>query len=274
MPDAERLLAAYDREVRHAELTSPEPGQHLTTDPPLTRATGGRRGFVSGPPDLGVTGPVLDALIARQTAFFAARGEEFEWKTRSHDRPADLPERLLAAGFTAEDPETVLVAPLGQVGAIAVPPPPAGEVVVREAAGHDDLLRIATLSAAVFGSDEAAVASDLLARARADPGTTTHVVAEADGRFVAASRLELVPGTSFAGLWGGATLPAWRGRGLYRALVARRVEAARTRGVAYLQVDALPTSRPILERLGFTPVTGTTPYVWRPVSRSTGSRTA
>jgi len=264
VPDAARLLAAYDREVRHAELTRPEPGQRLVRDAPLTRLTGGRRGFVSGPPDLGVSGAALDELIARQRDFFAARGEEFEWKTRSHDRPAELPERLLAAGFVAEETETVLIAPLD---AVASSPPPDPSFVVREASGHDDLLRIATLSASVFGSDEAAVAADLLSRSRADDGTTTHVVAEAGGRFVAASRLEVVPGTGFAGLWGGATLPEWRGRGLYRALVSHRVGAARARGVAYLQVDALPTSRPILERLGFTAVTETTPYVWSPVSR-------
>jgi N-acetylglutamate synthase-like GNAT family acetyltransferase len=266
VPDATRLLAAYDREVRQAELTRPEPGQQLTLDAPLARLTGGRRGFVAGPPDLGVSGAELDALIARQRAFFAARGEEFEWKTRSHDRPEDLPERLLAAGFVAEETETVLIAALDEVVRSA---PPSADAVVREAAGHDDLLRIAALTASVFGNDEAAVAADLLSRSRADAEaeTTVHVVAEADGRFVAASRLEVVPGTGFAGLWGGATLPEWRGRGLYRALVARRVGAARARGVDYLQVDALPTSRPILERLGFTAVTETTPYVWSPPRR-------
>ncbi|GAA3570261.1 GNAT family N-acetyltransferase [Amycolatopsis ultiminotia] len=264
MRQATRLLAAYDTELRPAELTRPEPGLRLSTDGPLTRLTGGRRGLVAGPPDLGVHGADLESLIARQCAFFAARGEEFEWKTRGHDRPADLPERLLAAGFTAEPTETVLIAP---AEAIAATTPPDDGVRVREASGPDDLLRIATLSARVFGHDEAAVAADLLARARADTGITTHVVAEVDGRFVSAARLELVPGTGFAGLWGGATLPGWRGRGLYRALVAHRVRVARAHGVRYLLVDALPTSRPILQRLGFVAVTTTTPYARLPISR-------
>ena len=35
-------------------------------------------------------------------------------------------------------------------------------------------------------------------------------------------------------------------------------------GVHYLQVDASEASRPILERLGFTPITTTTPYIWTP----------
>ncbi|WP_326835919.1 GNAT family N-acetyltransferase [Amycolatopsis rhabdoformis] len=255
------LLAAYDTEVRTAELTTAEPGTTLLRDGPVARIVGARRGQVVGLPDLGVTGPELDALIERQVRFFAARDEKFEWKTRAHDRPASLPDRLLAAGFSPEETETVLIAP---VSAIAASAPPSDSVVVREATGEADLRRIAALSATVFGSSEAAVARELLARAAEDQGSTVHVITEAAGRVVSAARLELVAGTSFAGLWGGATLPEFRGRGLYRALVAHRVGVARTRGVRYLQVDALPPSRPILERLGFTAVTTTTPYVRDP----------
>jgi hypothetical protein len=39
---------------------------------------------------------------------------------------------------------------------------------------------------------------------------------------------------------------------------------AREPGIRYLQVDASPDSRPILERLGFLALTTTTPYIWRP----------
>lgn len=65
-------------------------------------------------------------------------------------------------------------------------------------------------------------------------------------------------------LWGGATLPAWRGRGIYRALVAHRAKLAAERGRRYIETDASDDSRPILERLGFVAVTTTTPYVWSP----------
>jgi GNAT superfamily N-acetyltransferase len=92
-------------------------------------------------------------------------------------------------------------------------------------------------------------------------------------------------GTEFATFWGGFTLPAWRGRGLYRALVAHRAKLATERGRRYIQVDASDASRPILERLGFVAVTTTTPYVWSPSppgaevnaddgSAGTGSRNA
>jgi GNAT superfamily N-acetyltransferase len=91
-------------------------------------------------------------------------------------------------------------------------------------------------------------------------------VAEAGDELVAAAWIVFRPGTEFAGLLGGSTREAWRGRGIYRALVARRAALARARGVRYLQVDASDDSRPILERLGFAGVTETTPYVWAPAS--------
>jgi GNAT superfamily N-acetyltransferase len=90
------------------------------------------------------------------------------------------------------------------------------------------------------------------------------VVAMAGDEPVSAARVEFVPGTEFAGLWGGGTVPAWRQKGIFKALVAYRAGLAADRGYRYLQVDALPTSRPILVRLGFQPVARTTPYVFTP----------
>ena len=89
-------------------------------------------------------------------------------------------------------------------------------------------------------------------------------VAEAGDLTVSAGWVRFPSETEFVTLWGGATLPAWRGRGIYRALVARRAKLAAERGRRYIEVDASDDSRPILERLGFVPVTTTTPYVWSP----------
>jgi len=80
---------------------------------------------------------------------------------------------------------------------------------------------------------------------------------------VAAARLELYDGTQFAGVWGDSTLPTHRGRGIFRALVAHRAAITRERAFRYMQADALETSRPLFERLGFAALTTTTPYVWR-----------
>lgn len=59
---------------------------------------------------------------------------------------------------------------------------------------------------------------------------------------------------AFAGLYSGGTIPEYRSRGAYRALVAARAAVARRRGYRFLIVDARETSRPILQRLGFEPL--------------------
>ena len=90
---------------------------------------------------------------------------------------------------------------------------------------------------------------------------TTVVLAEVGGTVVCAGWVRYIRGTDFATLWGGSTLPDWRGQGIYKALVRYRAHLALTRGSSLLQVDASEDSRPILQRCGFVAVTTTTPYV-------------
>ena len=85
-------------------------------------------------------------------------------------------------------------------------------------------------------------------------------VAEAGGRVVSAGRLEPVADSDFAGIWGGATLPDWRRRGIYRALTAARARSALARGKTLIHSDSTEHSRPILERAGLVKVSTTTPY--------------
>ncbi len=265
MIDPTALLAAYDEQVRAAEGAVLPPGTEVGWDGPVLRVTGLHRGFLSTRRDVGVRGAGLDQLIARQRDWFAARGEAVEWKTRSHDEPADLCERLLAAGFVPEDRETVVVARVEDV--VGHVPPPAG-LTVHEVVTDDDMRRIAAMEEQVWQADQGWLADELIAMQAVEPRQTFVFVAETEDpaapEIVSAGWLTLTRGTQFAGLWGGSTLEPWRGRGLYRALVAARARVAAGHGVRYLQVDASDDSRPILERLGFVPITTTTPYVWTP----------
>jgi GNAT superfamily N-acetyltransferase len=161
-----------------------------------------------------------------------------EWKYYSHDGPK-LRERLLAAGLEPEDEETVVVAE-----AASIPPPP------------DDVeLRIET-------AQFVELAANIFGRLVDLPEKAVGVVALADGKAVSGGRVDFEDDVDFAGLYGGFTLPEYRGRGLYRAAVAKRAELARERGYRWLYSDALPTSRPILERVGFVAITTTTPFVF------------
>ncbi len=261
MTTRDALLDAYDAQVRTALASRQPAGVTCEWDGPLLRCTGMFRGFV-GYRDLGdLRGDDLDALIARTRDYFAGRGEAFEWKTHAHDEPADLPDRLRAHGFVPEDAETVVV---GETALMAREPVLPEGVRLREVTEHADFVRIIAMESEVWDADWSWLADDLTARMEAAPGEMSVLVAEAGDVVVSAAWLVYNPGTDFAGLWGGSTLAAWRRRGIYRALVARRAQLAAARGVKYLQVDASENSRPILERLGFVAVTTTTPYVWTP----------
>ena len=260
--DARALRAVYDAQLRVDDSTPLPRGVSLERDGPLHRTTGYAHGGFVGYRDLaGIEGDELDALIQRQIAYFAERGEPFEWKLHGHDLPDDLDRRLLDAGFEPEDTETVEIAPVAAATGTPVLPP---EVTLRETTARADLDRIEAMENQIWGRDESTQADDLEAELEASPDALTIVLAEAAGTLVCAGWIRFPPGTGFATLWGGSTLPEWRRKGIYRAVVAYRANLAAARGVRYLQVDASDDSRPILERIGFVPVTTTTPFVWSP----------
>jgi GNAT superfamily N-acetyltransferase len=267
MTEVSELLSAYDAQLRD-RVPEPLPkGVSVERDGPLVRFFGlfgaGGGGFVSYRDLGGLSGAGVDELIARQVRVFTERGERFEWKLHGHDRPPDLPQRLRTAGFVPEDEETVMIAP---AEIVASPPSLPDGVSLREVTDQNDLDRVDALERAVWGDDHRPLSEALAAERDADPDGLTIIVAEGDATVVCASWVRFERGTDFATLWGGATLPAWRGRGIYRATVAYRATLAVERGFRYIEVDASSDSRPILERLGFLAATTTTPYVWSPAS--------
>jgi hypothetical protein len=84
------LLAAYDAQLREAVETSDF--DDVRTDGPLWVARMPSRGFVTYRSLNGLTGDELSALITRTVESFVSDPsiEEFEWKTRDHDGPANL----------------------------------------------------------------------------------------------------------------------------------------------------------------------------------------
>ncbi|GAB7045199.1 GNAT family N-acetyltransferase [Catenuloplanes indicus] len=264
MVDIAALLAAYDGRMRMPSGAVPA-GVTYEFDGPVLRIAGPHIGRIRAPRDVGVGGAALDRLIARQRDYFAARGQGVEWKVRGHDLPAELPERLVAAGFTAGGPASVLIGVAAEVSANSTDAPvlPAG-VVLRRAAGAEDLRRIAGQQTEVWGFDCSWVAEHLGAHVAADPGQISIWVAEAGDRLACTAWSVYSPGTEFVGLLGGTTLPEWRGRGLYRAMIAVRAREAVTRGFGLLHVDASPASAPILRRHGFHDITTSTHYEWAP----------
>jgi ribosomal protein S18 acetylase RimI-like enzyme len=198
-------------------------------------------------------------VIASQIERFAQLSRPWEWKYYSYDQPADLPDRLRAAGFTPEPPEALLV---GETADLPVAlPPPSGVAIVPIVDEHG-VASFISVNDEVFGGDNAWAGKLLLADLARQPRMTAAVLAMAGGTPVAALRLEFAPETDFASLWSACTLPAWRSSGVFRSLLAYCVALSVGRGFRYLQADALPDSRPILKRLGFVELGTTTPYLY------------
>jgi ribosomal protein S18 acetylase RimI-like enzyme len=261
MPDAAALLAAYDHQLRDvAEVRS---AGHWERHGPLIWATySGGRGFVTYRSLDGVTGAALDELVGETVEHYASDPEtsRFEWKTRGHDAVPELDAVLRRHGLVPDDPESVMV---GRAEDLAVDVPLPAGVTLRKVTEPDDVRRMVAMQDDVFGDPHPGMADELLQRlAEHDDGMELWV-AEADGEVVSAGRIEPVEGTDFAGIWGGATLPHWRGRGIYRALTAERARSALRHGVTFINSDSTEYSRPILERSGFLKVTTTTPYEWQ-----------
>jgi GNAT superfamily N-acetyltransferase len=257
--DHATVLALHDRELR--EGARPDgPGARVERVGGVVRHVADAHGW-NGVLWSDLDEGDADAAIAEQVAYFTALGRDFEWKLYGHDLPRDLGQRLSDAGFTSEPQETLMI---GEVSALTLDAQLPDGVRLLPATDRAGVDLVADVHEKAFGTDSSRLRARLLDQLAAEPDAVVAVVALAGDEPVSAARMELVPGTRFAGLWGGGTVEAWRGRGIYRALIAHRARIAADRGYRYLQVDASDQSRPILERLGFSPLTTTTPYVYEP----------
>lgn len=260
MRDRAGLLRAYDEQLRtDAETPS---AVSVEVHGPLRWVTfAGGRGFVTYR-DLGGAGADQIARLVAETAAYYRSDPEIdrvEWKTRGHDTAPGLHEALLANGFVPDEPESIMI---GETALLALDVPLPAGVTLRRVTEEPDVRAMCVMQDEAFGTSQSERdAEAILSRLARGDGMELWV-AEADGRIVSAGRLEPVAGTEFAGIWGGATLRAWRHRGIYRALTAARARSALALGRTLMHSDSTEYSRPILERAGMLKVSTTTPYEW------------
>ncbi|MEV5208525.1 GNAT family N-acetyltransferase [Micromonospora sp. NPDC053740] len=261
MINSARLLAAYDEQLRtDAETPS---AVSVTRHGPLRLVTfAGGRGFVTYRDLGGADADTIRRLVPEALAHYRADPEigRVKWKARGHDHAPGLHEALLENGFTADEPESIMI---GEARLLAVDVSLPEGVTLRRVSEEADVRAMSAMQDEVFGdpvSDD--MANALLRRLARDDGMELWV-AEAEGRIVSAGRLEPLRGTDFAGIWGGATRAEWRGRGIYRALTAARARSALRMGKTLINSDSTEYSRPILERYGLIKVSTTTPYNWQ-----------
>jgi GNAT superfamily N-acetyltransferase len=238
------LLELYDHERRHGH----EVGMRREEVPGLVRQIGLVEP-VSTIVFTDVADSAIEPVIDQQVAYFEALSHEFEWKVYSHDRPGNLVDRLRSRGFEIDEPEAIMALEVHTARPSLFEPTPA----VRLAVDPDEIPE----------------------RTRAEMSLSPHslsvYVAEINGEVAAHGWARFPSGSPFASLWGGATDPEHRGKGLYSQLVSARVQEAKSRGYRYVTVDAGPMSRPILERRGFQVLTWATACVHRRPTQPDGA---
>ncbi len=171
--------------------------------------------------------------------------EGAEWELGESSAPPDLVERLLALGLRRDEDEPIAFGLALRDAALTVP---AG-VIARPVVSPDELVAAREVQRVAFDDPrpvDPVQAEQDFASEGVDGST---YIALVDGELVAAAYASYTPWGVI--LFGGATLPAARGRGAYRALVAARAAEAGARGTPVLVTHAGRMSLPILERLGF-----------------------
>jgi hypothetical protein len=193
-----------------------------------------------------------DAAIEEQISYFHPRNQRFEWKVYAHDTPADLVERLVKHGFEVEDPDAVMVLDLQETPAGLLEPVTAdvGTLDVRRITQSEQLPDVIQVLERVWDEDFNWVTGDHGDYLKI-PDYFSSYIAYVDGLPACVGWTFFYPNSQFAGLWGGSTVADYRGRGLYTAVLATRVQEAIQRGYRFMTIDTSPMSRPIVAKHGF-----------------------
>lgn len=255
------LAGLTDAQVLHEALARPRDAHVDHADIRVVRRPGWSQritpSFASGgfnSVDLAILGDhEADAVIDATIAEYDRLGIRFRWTVGPDSRPHDLGERLQRRGLARRD-VAVMAA---DIAALTLPEPPTDVTV--EPRTRENLATYCDTVAAGWDTDPAplfAYESAVLAR-----GDTHHpaYLARIAGVPVAAANTAMFERSAY--LMGAVVLPTFRGRGVYRALIAARLRDIAAAGLRLVTTQAMATtSAPILARLGFVTVAETASY--------------
>ena len=202
-------------------------------------------------------GHTTDALIDHVVALAADADPHaiLMWPTYPDTEPADLVDRLVARGADLAEDLDIMAWPFDAPLRLDVP----ADATVRRV---DDPARLpdahlvaqrtfkTPAPSALFVAKESA---DLVHDVADDAHRSVFRYVAYDGDTpIGTAGLTLEP-DGIAKLWGGSVVATHRGRGVYRALLAARLDEARSRGADLALIKARTgTSGPIVARAGFT----------------------
>jgi hypothetical protein len=191
----------------------------------------------------------LDDVLAEVRGLLRERGRATtQWEVGSKAQPPGLVAMLLDHGLILDDDPVAIALALQHE-----PPPPPPGLSARRVETYDEYVAANEVQWIAFNAppDRIADVRDDLRDEFEHRPRLMHAV-WIDDEIVCAGTCAPTP--HGLALFGGATLPAKRGRGAYRALIEARWREAVERGHPALLTQGGSMSRPILERLGFEPV--------------------
>lgn len=202
-----------------------------------------------------------DETIRNVRDRFVASQRTVGWVVGPSCRPTDLGDRLRAAGFV----EAAAFAGMVRTHVSGLPAPHP-DVAIRESS-PEEIRAMVPLVAHAYGTpvDVARAFADsrLAGGDRAHWRQYAAYVPGVSGP-VAYANLAHLPDGSTVLLGGAATLPAYRGRGIYTALVVRRLQDAWADGARVAIIHAnRTTSAQICANLGFEEIAAFDMFCWR-----------
>jgi GNAT superfamily N-acetyltransferase len=257
--DRARILGLLDVERQ----TLADNGVTLEKTPSVIRAFG-RGGLWNGIVYSRFSSLEIEPIVDAEITYFSGLNRKFEWKVYSHDEPPELLTHLRHRGFRIGEEESLMIRDLQELPVDLTAPPPSG-VTVEALRNEQHVADFLSLESAIW-SGKPTERRDFLLSTLSDPLPRDLAFVAYSGRKpIGFGRVTVPKDGEFSGLWGGSVLPNFRRRGVYRALLSARIRYARQfDSIHYLRVDALPSSRPILEKYGFERVASTWPAEWPP----------
>jgi len=188
-----------------------------------------------------------DAAIQEQLEYFKVNKQLFSWIVYDHDQPVDMKQRLVAHGFQPDEPGALMVLDLSTRNTTLLEPSGFDIRQITQRAGLGDVIAVLEQ---VWGSNFDWV-WERLGNHLGIPGYLTLYIAYVADAPASVGWVYFHQSSQFASLFGGSTVGEQRTRGLYTAILARRVQEARQRGKRYLTVETSPMSQPMVARYGF-----------------------
>jgi hypothetical protein len=193
-----------------------------------------------------------DQAIQEQEAYFRQLNQRFTWKVFDHDHPADMKTRLTRQGFIGDEPAALMVLDLEHAPAGLFEPVQAD---IRKVISADQLGDVVKVLETVWGGNYNWVL-ERMGNHLQIPDYLDLYLAYQNHQPASVGWTYFYPRSQFGQLFGGSTVPEQRRRGLYTAILARRVQAAAEQDLRFLTVEAGAESQPILEKNGFWRLSG------------------